>query len=198
MMVDLVSLVTAYGIGSIPFAFLVARRIAGVDVRRTGSGNVGAANVYRTTGPSLGLVVLGLDAAKGMVSVVAAQAIGAGLAVQASSGVAAVAGHIWPLWLGSRGGKGVAMASGAFLVLVPTATILAATVFGLVVAATRYVSLGSIVAGASLPIVAYLTDTAPTVVSAATASAVLIIARHRSNLARLHAGTERRLGQRLA
>ena len=196
MMGDLVALVTAYGIGSIPFAFLIARRIAGVDVRRTGSGNVGAANVYRTTSPALGFAVLGLDAAKGMVSVVTAQAIG--LATQAASGVAAVTGHIWPLWLGSRGGKGVTTASGAFLVLAPTATILAAVVFGFVVTATRYVSLGSIAAGAALPILTYFTDTAPSVVSPAAASAVLVIARHRSNLACLHAGTERRLGQRLA
>ena len=196
-MIEVVALLTAYAIGSIPFAFLIATKLAGVDVRRVGSGNLGAANVYRTTRPALGFLVFGLDATKGVASVLAAQAFGLALPLQAASGVAAVAGHIWPVWFGTRGGKGVAAASGAFFVLAPTPTVVAAGIFAAAVAVTRYVSLGSIAASASLPLLTYLTDAAVSVVSAASVSAILIIARHRSNLARLRAGTERKLGEPL-
>src|SRR4029079_4305246 len=111
-----------YAIGSVPFAFLVARRV-GIDVRVAGSGNVGAANVLRTSGASLGVTVMALDISKGVASVVAAYATVGTVPTMAAGGAAAVIGHIYPVWLRFHGGKGVAVAAGVFAVLAPVATI---------------------------------------------------------------------------
>jgi glycerol-3-phosphate acyltransferase PlsY len=185
-----------YMLGSVPFAFLLARDLGGIDVRAAGSGNVGAANVWRTTRPSLALVVVALDIGKGAFAVWLAQVAGADLTARASAGVAAILGHSYPLWLRFHGGKGVAVASGVFAVLAPAATAVAAVVFAGIVWSTRYVSLGSLVATLALPPLAYSVGAPIAVVAAALASAALIVYRHRSNLARLRAGTERRLGDR--
>ena len=186
------AILLAYLAGSVPFAFLLARR-AGIDVRVAGSGNVGAANVLRTTGAWRGVVVMGLDMAKGAIAVAMASLTHAGVALTALAAAAAVVGHIYPIWLRFRGGKGVAVAAGVFAVLTPVATAMAGAVFLIIVWATRYVSLGSIAATLALPPAAWATGEPATVVTAAAGTGLLILFRHRGNIARLRAGTERRL-----
>lgn len=190
-------LIVAYTLGSIPFAYLLARRLRGVDLRTIGSGNVGAANVLRTTGVAGAVAALMLDGSKGALAVAIARRFAAGEeAIPAAAGVAAILGHTFSVWLGFRGGKGVATACGAFGVLMPVATIVAAGFFTATVWLTRYVSLGSLIASLVLAPLAYATNAAPAVVLAAALSAAVIIERHRSNLSRLLAGTERRMGQK--
>lgn len=183
-----------YLAGSVPFAFLLARRV-GIDVRRAGSGNVGATNVLRTTGAWRGVTAMSLDVAKGAAAVLLAHTAGAGAGIAAASGAAAVVGHIYPVWLRFHGGKGVAVAAGVFAVLAPLATAVAASLFLITVWSTRYVSLGSIAATVALPPVAWWAGAPTAVVVAAAGTGALIIFRHRSNLSRLRAGTERRMGQ---
>jgi glycerol-3-phosphate acyltransferase PlsY len=192
-MPDWTVIVCGYLLGSVPFAFLLAR-VGGVDIRVAGSGNVGAANVARMTGTRRGLAVLLLDVAKGTAAVWLAEVAGVGVAARTAAGVAAVVGHVYPVWLRFHGGKGVAVACGVFSMLAPAVTAAAAVVFTAVVWATRYVSLGSVVATAIVPPTAYWLGASTTVVSGAAAVAILIVFRHRSNLARIRAGTERRLG----
>ena len=184
-----------YLAGSVPFAFLLARR-AGVDVRVSGSGNVGAANVFRTTGAWRGVLVMLLDVAKGAAAVIVATLTASGAAVPAVSGAAAIVGHIYPVWLRFHGGKGVAVAAGVFAVLAPVATVLAGTLFVAVIASTRYISLGSVAATVALPPLAWFSGAPLAVVQVAAGSAALIVFRHRSNLRRLRAGTERRIRRR--
>jgi glycerol-3-phosphate acyltransferase PlsY len=185
-----------YLFGSIPFAWLVARRLRGVDIRLTGSGNVGAANVYRATGPGVAAMVMALDLAKGACAVLLASRAGQGTGVQAASGVAAVIGHVFPVWLGFRGGKGVATSCGVFAVLAPVATAIAGLFFIVTVWWTRYVSLGSLGAAIVLPPLAYYLAAPMTVVAAAVVCAAIIVERHWANVMRLQRGTERRLSQR--
>jgi glycerol-3-phosphate acyltransferase PlsY len=185
-----------YAIGSIPFAFLLARRMAGVDVRRLGSRNVGAANVLRTTRPSLGLAVALLDLAKGSAVVLVAQRLGADEPLRTATGLAAILGHMFPVWLRFHGGKGVATACGVFSVLAPVATAVAGLAFLAVVWITRYISLGSVIATVLMGPLAYLTHAPEPVVLGALLMSTVIVLRHRGNLARLQAGTERRVGQR--
>jgi acyl phosphate:glycerol-3-phosphate acyltransferase len=186
-------IVMAYCIGSVPFALLLAR---GDDVRRIGSGNVGAANVLRASGVRAGVLVAMLDIAKGAASVVLAMRLSTDGNVPAAAGFAAILGHIYPVWLRFQGGKGVATACGVFTVLTPLAALPALTVFIVTAWATRYVSLGSVLATIVLPPVAYATGYPVATLTAACAASVLILFRHRGNLARLRAGTERRLGVR--
>lgn len=183
-----------YLAGSVPFAFLLARR-AGIDVRVAGSGNVGAANVLRTTGAWRGVLVMGLDMGKGALAVSLASLGTAGVTLPALAAAAAVVGHIYPVWLRFKGGKGVAVAAGVFAVLSPMATALAALLFLAIVWATRYVSLGSIAATLALPPAAWLTGEPRAVVLAAAGTGALILFRHRGNIRRLRAGTERRVGR---
>jgi glycerol-3-phosphate acyltransferase PlsY len=184
-----------YALGSVPFAFLVARR-AGVDVRVAGSGNVGAANVLRTTSAQRGVAVLALDMAKGAAAVLFAYASAATATVMAAAGLAAVVGHIYPVWLRFKGGKGVAVAAGVFAILAPVATAIATAVFLATVWMTRTVSLGSVVATVSLPPAAWLCGSPPAVVAAAAGGAALILFRHRANLHRIVRGVEPRMGTR--
>ena len=186
----------AYLFGTIPFALLVSRRAGGADVRYAGSGNVGTANVLRTAGVPTAVFVLVLDMSKGAAAVLLAQRLGAGSVLLSVAAAAVVTGHVFPVWLKFRGGKGVATACGAFLVLAPTATVLAVGVFTVVVWATRYVSVGSVSASVLLPPLVYANDGPPTVVAAVSGVALLILYRHRSNLQRLSTGHEGRLGQR--
>ena len=185
----------AYLIGSIPFALIMARRL-GADLRRTGSGNLGAANVVRASGWVAGLLVAALDVAKGALSVMIAGRISDHSSGPAIAGVAAIVGHIYPVWLRFRGGKGVATACGVFSVLTPAAVPPAIVLFVAAVWLTKYVSAGSILATLALPPVAYAIGSPAPAVVAAVAAAALILFRHRSNLVRLRAGTERRLGAR--
>lgn len=187
--------VLAYLIGSIPFALLVARR-TGADLRRVGSGNLGAANVMRASGVRTGLLVATLDMAKGAVGVLIARQLAPEAPTPAIAGLAAVVGHVYPVWLRFRGGKGVATACGVFSMLTPAAMPLAVAVFITTVWATRYISAGSVLATMVLPPIAYALGSPLPTVAAAAATAALIIFRHRSNLSRLREGTERRLGAR--
>ena len=194
-MEEIVAVTVGYLVGSVPFAFLLARR-RGVDLRSIGSGNVGGANVLRTSGVGHALVATGLDAAKGILAVLVAVRLTAGPAVPVAAGLAAVVGHIYPMWLGFRGGKGVATTAGVFGVLAPTALAVAAAVFVVAVWATRYVSVGSMTAAVTLVLATGVGDAPAAVAIGAAASALIIMHRHRTNLARLVAGTERRVGQR--
>lgn len=195
-MEELLAVSLGYLAGSVPFAFLLARR-RGVDLRCVGSGNVGAANVLRTSGVAQALATVGLDVAKGAVAVLVAQRLTSGPATPAAAGLASIIGHIYPIWLGFRGGKGVATAAGVFVVLTPAAATIAGVAFIAASWATRYISVGSMTAAATLAVAA-VAGGAPAAVSVGAALAALIIVhRHRSNLGRLVAGTERRIGQRI-
>lgn len=187
-----------YLAGSIPFAFLAGRLIAGIDIRRSGSGNVGATNVLRTSGVATAVCVMLLDMGKGAGAVFWVERLAGAGAAPAAAGVAAVVGHIFPVWLRFRGGKGVATAAGVFSVLTPLAMAPVAAIFVLTVWLTRFVSLGSLVATVALGPIALVLGAGAAVVSAAVAAALLILFRHRSNIERLRAGTERRIGQRMA
>ena len=186
-------ILAAYLIGSIPFSFLLARR-RGIDLRLAGSGNVGASNVFRTSGVLLGVLALALDGLKGALAVLLAQGVTTGAALPVAAGLAAMVGHIYPVWLRWQGGKGVATAGGVFLVLAPMELAVAVTVFLIALLATRIVSVGSVSAALTLPVITVVTHSSRLVIAGAWIAAALIVYRHRGNLARLLAGTERRVG----
>jgi acyl phosphate:glycerol-3-phosphate acyltransferase len=192
-----VAIVVAYLIGSIPFALICARRWGASDLRRIGSGNLGAANVMRASGVVAGVVVAALDVAKGAASVWVAERLGSGPALPAAAGVAAIVGHIYPVWLRFRGGKGVATACGVFSLLTPLALPPALAIFAVAVWLTKYVSLGSMLASVALPPLAYALGSSAPAVAAACAASTMIVFRHRANVGRLRTGTERRLGARV-
>jgi glycerol-3-phosphate acyltransferase PlsY len=185
----------AYLLGSISFAVLLVRLRTGRDIRTEGSGNAGATNVARAHGKALGIAVALLDVAKGAGAVLLMRTVTADPRYTAAAGLAAIVGHVFPIFYGFRGGKGVATAIGAFLVLAPLPTLVCAVVFLLVVLVTRYVSLGSVLAMVLLPPVAGALFHAPRpIVAAAAGAAVLIVIKHRDNLRRLARGEERRFG----
>jgi len=194
-MTDVAVVAAAYVLGSIPFAFLLARR-RGVDLRRVGSGNPGAGNVLRATGTGRAVAALALDGVKGAAAVLVAARLAGGTATPMAAGLAAIGGHVFPVWLGFRGGKGVATSAGVFAVLAPPAFGVAAGAFLAAVWATRYISVGSLVGTAALLVSAAATE-APDVTLAAAVAAAVVVHRHRGNLARLRAGTEQRVGFRL-
>ena len=189
-------ILAAYLIGSIPFALLLARRWGAIDLRRVGSGNLGAANVLRTSGVTAGILVAILDITKGAASVMLATRLSGNAAAPAAAGLAAIVGHIYPIWLRFRGGKGVATACGVFSVLTPLAIPPALAIFLITVTLTKYISLGSLLATLALPPLAYALGSEAAAVVAAFTAASIIVFRHRSNVARLRTGTERRLGAR--
>lgn len=200
---DAVLLAGSYLLGSVSFGLLVVRLRDRVDLRTRGSGNPGATNVLRTSGHWAALLVLLLDIAKGIAPVRLAQMLGTSTEVAAGAGLAAIGGHVFPVWFGFRGGRGVATGFGAFVALFPLAGATALALFVTVLAATRYVSLASIVAAASVPgLVAFVAGrgwsapVSPTTLLLAGASAALVLLRHRANLRRLFGGTEPRLGER--
>jgi glycerol-3-phosphate acyltransferase PlsY len=188
-------LLAAYLIGAIPVGFLMARA-AGTDIRRSGSGNIGATNVLRTLGTGPAVLTLAGDIVKGYVAVSSARAIGTEPWAAAAGAVAAIVGNCWPVFLGFRGGKGVATGLGAFLALIPWAVAPAAVLWLAVTALSRYVSLASVVACLSLPVGAAVLGYPRHSVIAAAVAAIIIVWRHRENLVRLAGGTERRLGER--
>jgi acyl phosphate:glycerol-3-phosphate acyltransferase len=192
-----VAIVAAYLLGSIPFAQLFSRRY-GIDLRETGSGNVGATNVLRTVGVRVAMGVVVLDAAKGTAAVLIAQRIASGVTLPVAAALAAVIGHVYPVWLRCRGGKGVATAAGAFGVLTPLGLGLGALVFAIAVSATRFVSLGSMLGAVTLTVVAFVRVRPSIVGVGAAVATLLIIVGHRGNVARLIAGTEQRVGRRTA
>jgi|KBSSwiStaDraftv2_1062776.scaffolds.fasta_scaffold00016_147 glycerol-3-phosphate acyltransferase PlsY len=191
------ALLGAYLIGSLSFATILVSVFRGVDVRAHGSGNAGATNVLRTAGKPLALATVALDLLKGTAAVLLMKLITFDPRWVGAAAVAAVLGHIFPVWFAFRGGKGVATALGAFLVVSPLAMLIVVVVFALVVLLTRYVSLGSVTAACVLPLAMGVILRAPEAqVVAATALTALLLISHRGNIARLLAGTERKLGRR--
>jgi len=186
----------AYLVGSVPFAYLLSRR-RGIDLRLVGSGNIGATNVLRTSGVRTAVLAVGLDAIKGLAAVAMARRFATGSAVPVVAGVASIVGHVYPVWLRFKGGKGVATAAGVFVMLTPVALAIASGVFVITVWITRYISVGSIVGAVTLAIVAFASDASGAIESGSAIVAAIILYRHRANIGRLWAGTERRVGQRL-
>lgn len=189
-------LIVSYLLGSIPFGVLIARFFGGSDVRKAGSGNIGATNVARVVGPAAGILTLILDAAKGWFAVwLAARMMHGETLVLGLAGLFAMLGHCFPVWLRFRGGKGVATAAGVFAALCPTAMLAALILFLLVVGFWRYVSLGSIAAAAAIPLLVYLLwapHFAPpaSVTLTSFVIAALVVYQHRGNIARLARGEE--------
>ena len=193
----LLTVLISYLLGSIPFGYLLVRAFRGSDIRQSGSGNIGATNVARTS-PALGIATLVLDALKGFLAVavarywIAPHGTIAAVVLGAIAALFAIAGHIFPVWLKFRGGKGVATALGAFLRLCPLAVGAAIIIFVIVVLISRRVSLGSIVAAALFPTTVWTLNLShdPAVLALIGVSALLIIGRHYKNVRRLLSGEE--------
>ena len=193
----LISIPLAYLLGSIPFGYLLVKIFRKQDIRATGSGNIGATNVARSGAKGLGIATLLLDCGKAFVAVKIAQHLSQGnydLATVAA--VAAILGHVYPIWLGFRGGKGVACALGVFLALSWPCGVAIFSVFLIVLAITRYVSLASIIGSASLPLFAlyFVHQRSLIVIAGFLFIPLLIIVKHHANIRRLFAGTESRFG----
>ncbi|GDY22875.1 glycerol-3-phosphate acyltransferase [Verrucomicrobiota bacterium] len=197
-----------YFLGSIPTGYLVAR-FRGVDIRTVGSGNIGATNVFRILGKGPGTFVLLADAFKGFLACWLLARLGANLAsattpasparleaLQLTAGIAAILGHNYTCWLKFKGGKGIATTAGVLLALVPLALGILLSLWGIVLALSRYVSLASIIAAAAMPFVVWLTGGSTTVIGITTVIGALAIYKHKANLQRLLAGTENRIGTR--
>ena len=202
MSVHWLLIAAAYLLGSIPFGLLIVKALGGRDIRSAGSGNIGAANVARNAGWLAGVLTLFFDAGKGYLAVwIAGHFTNVSGRWMMAAAVAAVAGHIFPVWLRFQGGKGVATTLGAFLPISASAVVAAGALWVLVVLFWRYSSLGSIVAAASLPALVYLfyapRHAPPTYMLAGTVVvSLLVLAKHQANIRRLIAGTESRLGSR--
>lgn len=186
------ALIAAYLIGGIPFGYLLVKWHTGEDVRTKGSGNIGATNVLRTTGRAAGVATLILDIAKGAGAVWLMDRASSGNAAwMSAAAVAVIAGHAFPVFLKFQGGKAVASFIGAYLYLTPLPLLASLLVFVVVVAVTRYISLGSIIAAGLFPLAVWLMAHGPApVLLAAFLSGVFIVWRHRSNIERLRAGNE--------
>lgn len=205
--------VVAYLLGSIPFGYILVKTFRGQDIRQTGSGNIGATNVARSGAKGLGAATLVLDTLKGALPVWLASVLAhssynvcgtaepciPAVRLMSVAAFSAVAGHVFPVWLKFRGGKGVATALGVFIVLFPWATLIALGVFAVTAAVSRYISLGSILGAISFPIAAYfvqLTDWVSLCLGAAVS--LVIVAKHRQNIRRLLGGSESRFGSKKA
>ncbi len=197
----LISIPLAYLLGSIPFGYLLVRIFRKQDIRATGSGNIGATNVARSGAKGLGIATLLLDLGKAFAAVKIAQHLAPGdydLAVAAA--VAAILGHVFPIWLSFRGGKGVASALGVFFALTPASALSIFGVFLVILLLTRYVSLASIVAAAAFPIVGFyfVPLRTPIVIAGFLFIPLLVIVKHHQNIRRLLSGTESRFGSKKA
>jgi len=193
---EIFAAVLGYLFGSIPFALLLTRPL-GIDLRAAGSRNIGAANVLRTAGVAPAVAVMLLDGLKGAVAVIIARLMTGNLVVVTTAGLAAIVGHVYPAWLHFRGGKGVAASAGVFAMLAPYATAIAAVVFVGTIVVTRFISAGSIAGALTLAVAAAVGHAPAPVVVGAVLAAILVVHRHRDNVSRLIAGTERRIGLRL-
>jgi len=202
MVLEFLMLIVAYILGAIPFGFIIVKLVQRQDIRTIGSGNIGATNVLRSGKKLQGVITLLLDAGKGALAVLLTGWVLAGsspewIAVwQSLAAVAAIVGHIFPVFLHFRGGKGVATGCGAYMAIIPIAVITTLVVFALVVLTTRYVSLGSILATGLFPLWAYLYgygDTSMFIIWYGIIGALLIISRHRDNIVRLIKGNENRM-----
>jgi len=196
----LITAAVSYLLGSIPFGYLLVRIFKGEDVRSSGSGNIGATNVARKS-PGLGVATLLLDAAKGLAAVLLARALFSGphqQLIMTTAAFFAVLGHLFPVWLKFRGGKGVATSLGSFILLTPKSILCMVVLFLLIAVAFRYISLGSVAVAAAFPLLAWaLHEYADQrqLIFIALVSA-LVIWRHRHNIGRLAAGTETKLGRK--
>jgi acyl phosphate:glycerol-3-phosphate acyltransferase len=197
----IITLTTAYLLGSIPFGYLLVRFVRQEDVRDTGSGNIGATNVVRAGGTTLGVFTLILDAMKGFIAVFLAMQLAPNTAngpstLAIAAAVAAVIGHVFPIWLGFKGGKGIATALGVFIALVPLVALASVGVFALIVVTTRFVSLGSILAAVSIPFLAILLvpHRSTALLEGLSFISLLSIVKHHANIVRLIRGTESRFG----
>ena len=196
----------SYLLGSVPTGYLLVRLFRKEDIRQSGSGNIGATNVLRSGGKGLGAATFLLDMLKGCSAVWLGALLGGLLMphtplrdAEALAALVAVLGHIFPVWLRFRGGKGVATGFGVFLAATPLAALAAISVFFLVLAISRYVSLASILGAASFPVFAWLlvkVDRPPLFIAAQFAVALIIIVKHHQNIRRLIAGTESRFGKK--
>ncbi len=193
MLRGLITTILAYLVGSIPFGLLIVRAMTGDDVRETGSGNIGATNVLRTAGRAAGYLTLLLDAAKGWFAVwLAGYLTGGNTLWMSAAALAVLAGHAFPVWLRFSGGKAVASFVGAFAYLTPLPLLAVILLFVFVVAWTRYLSLGSIVAAGLFPVACWMIlHPQWPVLIAALGAAALIIVRHKGNIARIQEGEER-------
>src|SRR5712691_13433828 len=191
-MMPAIALVAAYLIGAIPFGFLLVRWKTGSDIRASGSGNIGATNVLRTTGWMTGVATLLLDIAKGYFAVwLAGRLTGGDITWMSGAAVAVMAGHAFPIFLGGKGGKAVASFTGAYLCLTPIPLLATLVVFVVMVAATRHISVGSIAGAGAFPLAVWLISHPPMpVTAAAIVSGAFIVYRHRENMERLRAGSE--------
>ncbi len=186
---------SGYLIGSIPFGVMIGRRVGNIDVRQYGSGNMGATNVLRVLGPRAALAVLGCDLAKGMVAALIGLRL-AGAWGGATGATMAIVGHSFPVWLGFKGGKSVATAGGGLLALAPNVCLVELLLVAVIVATTRYVSLASVTAAVTAPFVSIWFRQPTPVIAFIAFAAALVIVRHRSNIKRLLAGKESKLGQK--
>jgi glycerol-3-phosphate acyltransferase PlsY len=189
--------VIGYLLGSIPFGFILVKSTQGADIRAVGSGNIGATNVFRKS-RFAGLLTLILDGGKGYLAVLIAGWLGADMTWQGIAAVAAILGHVFTVWLGFKGGKGVATGCGAYLAISPLAVGTTLVVFVLTVALTRYISLASILATATFPLWAWLQHEPAQVILWAVIGSAFVVAKHHQNIRRLVMGTEHKfeLGRR--
>lgn len=185
----------SYFLGSIPFGYILVRTFLGQDVRQTGSGNIGATNVSRKS-PALGALTLVLDALKGLAAVVATRMLFPGHnTLQGAAALFAIIGHMFPVWLRFRGGKGVATGLGSFVVVTPKTILVMLAIFVVIFLAFRYVSLASILTVALFPLLAWLLGPyrdAPQMLAFITAASLLIVSKHHENIRRLLAHSESR------
>jgi len=192
MLALLLAMIAAYLIGAIPSGVVLTRLAGSEDIRKAGSGNIGATNVYRVAGRKLGLLTLIGDVLKGVLPVLAAQWLHFSDGQVGLIAAAAFTGHCFPVYLGFKGGKGVATALGIFLVISPLAALGAAAVFGLLVWKWRYISLGSICAAAAMPVLVFFINRSLPLVAATLFISAVVIFRHQQNISRLLAGSENR------
>jgi glycerol-3-phosphate acyltransferase PlsY len=190
-------LVVAYLLGSVPFGVLVARLHGSVDLRRVGSGNIGATNVLRAVGKGGAALTLLGDIGKGAVAVMLGRWAGVSPTALALVALAAVTGHLFPVFAGFRGGKGVATTLGVILAAMPTVGVLLLLIWLAVAAVWRYSSLAALVASAALPLLAWLLDGRPPLLTLSALLFLLVLLRHRENIRRLWQGTEGKIGQRV-
>ena len=187
---ELILVIAAYLLGSVPTGLLLARMVGGVDIRTTGSGNIGATNVSRTLGWKVGVLTLVGDCLKGMIPVLLAGHFGFTEGWLALTGLAAFSGHVYTIFLRFKGGKGVATALGVFLAFAPMAALCAVALFALILWRWRYVSLASVSTAAAMPLLVAMIDRRGLIFLTSIAIATIVIWKHRDNIQRLKDGTE--------
>lgn len=202
-MTDAAIIFSCYILGSIPFSYLTVKLFSGTDIREKGSGNVGATNVLRLMGWKVAGAALAGDLLKGFFAAMLAYyaSIYTGSALEPDfmaifGGLLAIIGHCWPVFLGFRGGKGVATSAGALLFVMPVQVLILAAVFVLVIVLSRYVSLGSVIAALMLPVAVLVSSDNVSFLKISLAITAIVVFKHRGNIAKLMNGTERKLGEK--